>query len=70
MHADPEVMRDYGGPISRTGSDAKLDRYMASHDEHGFSRWAVETHAGEFLGYAGVMPSGPDHPLGFHVQIG
>ena len=70
MHADPEVMRDYGGPISRTGSDAKLDRYMASHDEHGFSRWAVETHSGEFFGYAGVMPSGPDHPLGFHVQIG
>jgi len=22
------------------------------------------------LGYAGVMPSGPDHPLGLHFEIG
>jgi RimJ/RimL family protein N-acetyltransferase len=70
MHADPEVMHDYGGPISRSESDVKLDRYMAIYQEHGFSRWAVETHAGDFLGYAGIMPSGPDHPLGLHVQIG
>jgi RimJ/RimL family protein N-acetyltransferase len=70
LHADPEVMHDYGGPISRSESDAKLDRYMAIYRERGFSRWAVETHAGEFLGYAGIMPSGPDHPLGSHVQIG
>src|SRR6266550_6248886 len=70
MHADPEVMHDYGGPISRSESDAKLNRYMATYQEHSFSRWAVEAHAGEFLGYAGITPSGPDHPLGSHVQIG
>lgn len=70
MHADPEVMHDYGGPISRSESDAKLDGYVAAYREHGFSRWAVETHAGDFLGYAGIMTSGPDHPLGLHVQIG
>jgi RimJ/RimL family protein N-acetyltransferase len=38
MHADPEVMRDYGGPISRAESDAKLARYMAIYQQHGFSR--------------------------------
>jgi hypothetical protein len=27
MHADPVVMRDYGGPITRSESDAKLDRW-------------------------------------------
>ena len=70
MHADPEVMHDYGGPISRTQSDAKLDRYMATFRQHGFGRWAVETHEGVFLGYAGVMPSRPGHPLGAHVEIG
>jgi RimJ/RimL family protein N-acetyltransferase len=70
LHADPGVMADYGGPISRRESDEKLDRYMAGYREHGFSRWAVETHAGDFLGYAGIMTSGPDHPLGLHVQIG
>ena len=35
MH--PEVMHDYGGPISRSEGDAKLDRYMAIYQEHGFS---------------------------------
>ena len=70
MHADPAVMHDYGGPISRRESDAKLDRYMAAYGNDGFSRWAVETRDGDFLGYAGPITSGPDHPLGLHVQIG
>jgi RimJ/RimL family protein N-acetyltransferase len=30
----------------------------------------VESPAGEFLGYAGLMPLGPDHPLGPGVEIG
>jgi RimJ/RimL family protein N-acetyltransferase len=70
MHADPEVMHDYGGPISREKSDAKLDRYAAAYREHGFCRWAVETREGEFLGYTGLMPTRVDHPLGAHVDIG
>ena len=69
MHADPEVMRDLGGPIDRAASDAKLDRYMAAFNRHGVGRWAVETRDGDFLGYAGVMPR-DDHPLGFHFEIG
>lgn len=70
MHADPEVMHDYGGPISRTDSNAKLDRYAATYHQHGLCRWAIESHAGVFLGYAGVMPSRPGHPLGAHWEIG
>ncbi len=70
MHADPEVMRDYGGPISRAASDVKLDRYRAAYREYGFCRWAVEDKNGAFLGYAGVMPSRPNHPLGAHFEIG
>ena len=70
MHADPEVMHDYGGPISRAESGAKFDHYVATYREHGFSRWAIETETGGFLGYAGVVPSGADHPLGSHFQIG
>lgn len=70
MHADPEVMHDYGGPVSRSESDAKLDRYMAAYREHGFSRLAIEAHTGAFLGYAGVMTRGPNHPLGLHTEIG
>ncbi len=70
MHADAEVMHDYGGPIGKNESDAKLDRYAATWWEHAFGRWVIETLDGAFLGYAGVMPSRPDHPLGSHAEIG
>jgi hypothetical protein len=48
MHADLEVMNDFGGPISRRESDAKLDRYVVAYRKHGFSRLAIEDHAGAF----------------------
>ncbi|WP_225767353.1 GNAT family N-acetyltransferase [Inquilinus sp. Marseille-Q2685] len=70
LTADPEVMRDLGGPLDRAGSDAKLDRYRAAFDRHGVCRWAVETLREEVLGYAGIMPLGPGHPLGAGVEIG
>lgn len=70
MHTDPEVMRDYGGPIGRSASDAKLDRYVETYRRHRFCRWAVESRGGLFLGYAGIMPSWPNHPIGPHVEIG
>jgi RimJ/RimL family protein N-acetyltransferase len=70
LHAHPDVMRDYGGPLERAQSDAKLDRYIAAFAQHGFARWAIKDRAGAFLGYAGVMPSPPAHPLGPHTEIG
>ena len=70
MHADPDVMFDHGGPISRAASDAKLDRYAAAFHSHGISRWTVESRAGDFLGYVGIMPSWPEHPLAPHMEIG
>ena len=70
MHADPEVMLDTKGPLDRQHSDAKLDRYAAAFDQYGFTRWAVESQSGDFLGYAGIMPSPPSHPLGPHADIG
>jgi RimJ/RimL family protein N-acetyltransferase len=70
LHAHPEVMLDAGGPLDRAQSDVKLDRYVAAFDQYGFCRWAVETRQGDFLGYAGVMPSWHAHPLGQHFDIG
>src|SRR5947209_5822174 len=70
LNSDPEVARDLGGPLSRAASDAKLDRYMAAFAQYGFCRWAIETRAEEFLGYAGVMPVRREHPLGPHDEVG
>jgi len=70
LHADPEVMHDFGGPFSRSESAAKFDRYVAAFGRDGFTRWAIETRAGEFLGYAGVLSSEQSHPLGPHADIG
>jgi RimJ/RimL family protein N-acetyltransferase len=69
-NAHPEVMLDLGGPLDRSQSDAKFDRYVAAFEQYGFSRWAVETLRGDFLGYAGILPSEPAHPLGPHIGIG
>jgi len=70
LHADPEVMHDYGRPIDRAASDAKFDRYAGAFQQYGFCRWALETRDGDFLGYVGVMPGFKDHPLGPHFEIG
>jgi len=65
-----EVMEDLGGPLDRAASDAKFDRYVAAFENYGYCRWALEDSDGQFLGYAGVMPSRPHHPLGPHADIG
>ena len=70
MLSHPEVMHDYGGPISRSASDAKFDRYADSFARHDFGRWLVETKHGDYLGYCGVMVGYPGHPLGTHHEIG
>jgi RimJ/RimL family protein N-acetyltransferase len=70
MNADSEVMLDQGGPLSREASDAKLDHYANAFQQNGYYRWLVESRAGEFVGYTGVMPSPSGHPLGAHVEIG
>jgi RimJ/RimL family protein N-acetyltransferase len=70
LNANPEVTQDLGGPLDRTQSDAKFDRYVAAFDQYGFCRWALEDLNGQFLGYTGVMPSRPGHPLGPHADIG
>jgi RimJ/RimL family protein N-acetyltransferase len=71
LHADPEVMWDHpDGVLSEAESAAKLARYSAAYERLGFCRWALEDRAGGFLGYVGVMPGRPGHPLGDHLEVG
>jgi RimJ/RimL family protein N-acetyltransferase len=70
LNADAEIAADLGGPLSSAASDAKLDRYRATFDRHGFSRLAIEDSRQAFMGYAGIMPSPAGHPLGPHIEIG
>lgn len=70
MHADPDVMWDARRPLDRTESDAKLARYRQVFDARGHSRFAVTDHEGLFLGYVGLLPIPPGHPLGEGVEIG
>ncbi|HSH99652.1 MAG TPA: GNAT family N-acetyltransferase [Reyranella sp.] len=70
LNADPEVAHDLGGPLTRAESDAKFERYLAIFARHGFSRLAIENSQRRFVGYAGIMPSRQNHPLGPHAEIG
>lgn len=70
MHSDEEVMADYGGPLTRAESDAKLDRYAVTFKTFGFSRFELERLNGAFLGYVGIMPIWPGRPVSPGVEIG
>lgn len=70
LNAHPEVMKDLGGSISRDESDRKLDHYSTTFSQYGYGRWMIENRDGNFIGYAGVMPSHAEHPLGVHDEVG
>lgn len=70
MNTDPDVMADLGGPLSRSASDAKLERFTRSYEEHQCTRWVVLDRSGTFLGYTGAVLLDADHPLGKQYEIG
>ncbi|MDP3660449.1 GNAT family N-acetyltransferase [Phenylobacterium sp.] len=71
MHADAEVMRDYGAPFTRAESDAKLERYAEAFARLGYGRMAVDSRGGGFVGYVGILPIHERHvSLGAGVEVG
>ncbi|WP_159347570.1 GNAT family N-acetyltransferase [Roseomonas harenae] len=54
MNADPEVMHHFPAPLSRTESDALMDRFLAHHATYGFGARAVEAE-GELAGLCGLF---------------
>ena len=61
---------DAVAPLDRGAERREVRPLRRRWDAVGYGRWCVETRAGEFLGYVGVMPSPPGHPLGPHAEIG
>lgn len=70
LNDDPEVMKDLGGTLDRRESDQKFDDFAAKLDQYGYGRLVIETRAGQFAGYAGVLPCRDGHPMAPHNEIG
>lgn len=69
---DPQVMEFYPTPKDRGEAVAWIDWNVRIYREHGFGLWAVETHAGEFIGDCGLtwqtVNGSPHLEVGYHVR--
>ncbi len=54
MNADPDVMRHFMAPLTRTESDAFADRIVLRFEQQGWGRWALQTPQHEFAGFVGL----------------
>lgn len=55
LNADPQVMEHFPEPLTRSQSDAMIDRFEEGFRERGFGFWAVEIAAtGSFVGFTGL----------------
>jgi RimJ/RimL family protein N-acetyltransferase len=71
LNADPEVMRYFPSVLTRTESDAVVDRIVRSFEVDGFGLWAVEERASRrFLGFTGLARPGFDAHFMPAVEIG
>jgi len=71
MVADPNTMVDYPAPQDRAASDVRFERYSRTFERVGYVRWCLRLRASsEFVGYCGIQPLEPDHPIGAGDEIG
>ena len=57
LNGDPVVMEHFPARLSRTESDAFVDRIEEKFDANGYGLWAVEAKdTGEFIGFVGLNP--------------
>lgn len=71
LNADPIVMEFFTATLSRTESDAFVDRIEAHFDRHGFGLWAAELReTGEFIGYVGLWSATFDAPFTPAIEVG
>lgn len=70
LNADPRVMEWFLAPLSKTESDAFVDRIEEHFRVHGWGLWAVEVAGADpFIGFVGLNPA--ETTLGYpSVEIG
>lgn len=71
MNADARVMEFFRAPLSRTDSDALVDRILQHFTEHGFGLWAIEVaNVAPFIGFAGLTHARFASPFTPCVEVG
>jgi RimJ/RimL family protein N-acetyltransferase len=71
LNADPVVMEHFPAPLTRSESDALVDRIEAGLDERGWGLWAVEVQDSHpFIGFVGLNPATFDAPFTPAVEVG
>ena len=54
LNADPEVMEHFPQPLTRSESDAFVDRIEAGFEKYGYGLWAVSVDSA-FIGFVGLQ---------------
>src|SRR5215475_11575903 len=71
MNADARVMEFFRGRLSRSESDAMVDRIEKHFSEHGFGLWAIEVpDVAPFIGFAGFDVARFSAPFTPCVEVG
>jgi RimJ/RimL family protein N-acetyltransferase len=71
MNADAEVMEHFPATLSRTQSDAMIERVERCFERDGYGLWAIELRGEEpFIGFAGLAPVDIPVPFAPAVEIG
>src|SRR4051794_24793860 len=71
LNADPTVTEFLPSPISRSDSDAMVDRIEAGFEHNGFGLWAVEVpKAAAFVGFVGLSRPRFDAHFTPAVEVG
>jgi ribosomal-protein-alanine N-acetyltransferase len=71
LNSDPEVMRFFLSPLTRSESDALAERADAALARDGFGLWAVEVVAtGAFIGFTGLSVPGFEAHFTPAVEVG
>ncbi len=71
LNADPEVMEHFPAPLTRSQSDAMVDRIERAFDEHGYGLWALEVgQTGRFIGFTGLAWQRFEAPFTPVLEVG